>query len=85
MARFEAKEDLDRVLREGPWQLEFSVSNANHSQVAMWVRFPRLPIEFYDTVVLKKIGFSIGPMLCIDSHTIANARGRYARLYVKLI
>lgn len=75
LARFETKEDLDRVLRESPgslgntfwlskpWQLEFSASNANLSQVAVWVRFPGLPIEFYDTKVLKKIGSSIGPML----------------------
>lgn len=50
----------------------------------MWVRFPGLPIEFYDTEVLKKIGSSIGLVLRIDSHTAAKARGRYARLCVQV-
>lgn len=96
LVRFKTKEDLDQVLREGswfirqhflsikPWQLEFSASNANLSQVVVRVRFPSLPIEFYDTEVLKKIGSSIGPVLRIDSHTASNARGRYARLYVQV-
>lgn len=96
LARFETKEDLDRVLREGPWfigqhflaikpwQPEFTASNADLSQVAVWVRFLGLPIEFYDTEVLKKIGSSIGPVLRIDSHTASNVRGCYARLCVQV-
>jgi len=96
LAKFEAKEDLDHVLSDGPWfigqhflaikpwQPEFSASDANLSQVAVWVRLPGLPIEYYDTVVLKKIGSSIGPVLRIDSHTAANAKGRYARLCVQV-
>lgn len=67
-----------------PWQPEFSVSNANLSLVAVCVRFLGLPIEFYDTVILKKIGSSIGPVLRINSHTAANSRGRYARLCVQI-
>ncbi|KAK9986595.1 hypothetical protein SO802_031546 [Lithocarpus litseifolius] len=53
-------------------------------QVAVWVRFPGLPIEFYNIEVLKKIGSSIGLVLRIESHTASNVRGRYARLSVQV-
>ncbi|KAL0015301.1 hypothetical protein SO802_002370 [Lithocarpus litseifolius] len=96
LARFWTKEDLDNVLKGGPWFIgqhflaikpwepEFSASAADPSQVAVWIRLPGLPIEFYELEVLKKIGSAIGPVLRIDSHTAANARGRYARMCVQV-
>lgn len=96
LARFWIKEDLDTVLKGGPWfigqhflaikpwELEFTASEADLSQVAVWVHLPGLPIEFYELEVLKNIGSAIGPVLRIDSHTVANARGRYARLCVQV-
>ena len=52
--------------------------------MAVWVRFPKLPIEFYDASVLKEIGSVIGPVLRIDSYTASETRGGYARLYVQI-
>ena len=52
--------------------------------MAIWVCLPGLPIEFYELEVLKKIGSAVGPVLRVDSHTAANARGRYARLCVQV-
>lgn len=43
-----------------------------------------MPIEFYELEVLKKIGLTIDPVLHVDSHTVANAKGHYARLYVQV-
>ncbi|KAK9993144.1 hypothetical protein SO802_022847 [Lithocarpus litseifolius] len=96
LARFEMPEDLDHVLRDGPWFIgqhflaikswepEFKASTTNFSQVAIWIRLPELPIEFYDPTILKKIGSMIGPVLRIDGHTATNARGRFARLCVQV-
>ena len=96
LAQFWIREDLDNVLKGGlwfisqhflaikPWELKFSASEADLSQVAVWVRLLGLPIEFYELEVLKKIRSAKGPVLCINSHTMANARGRYARLCVQV-
>ncbi|KAK7840427.1 hypothetical protein CFP56_016727 [Quercus suber] len=96
LARFELGEDLDHVLKNGPWFIgqhflaikswepEFKASSANLSQVAIWIRLPELPIEYYDPIILKKIGSKIGPVLRIDGNTASNARGRFARLCVQV-
>ena len=96
LARFELDADLDHVLKDGPWfigqhflaikswETEFKASSANLSQVAIWIRLSELPIEYYDPVILKKIGSNIGLVLRIDGHTASNARGRFARLCVQV-
>ena len=50
----------------------------------MWVRLPKLPIEFYDVVVLREIGSTIGPVIRIDSYTASESRGSYAKLCVQV-
>ena len=52
--------------------------------IAVWVKFPKLPIEFYDLEVLKEIGSVLGPVLRIDSYTATGSRGSYARLCIQL-
>ena len=58
LTKFELREDVDNILKGGPWFIgqnflairkwepEFKASTATFSSVAMWVRFPELPIEF---------------------------------------
>lgn len=41
-------------------------------------------MELYETEVLKQIGGAIGRVLRIDSHTVMEARGRYARFCIQL-
>lgn len=45
---------------------------------------PQLPTEFYDGIILAKIGNAIDKLLKIDVCTSATIRGRYARLCVQL-
>nr|POE59598.1 hypothetical protein CFP56_15800 [Quercus suber] len=45
---------------------------------------PGVPIEFYDLLILRKIGQAIGLVLRIDSHTANGERGRFARLCVQV-
>ncbi|XP_030934168.1 uncharacterized protein LOC115959762 [Quercus lobata] len=96
LIRFSSSDDFDVVLRGGPWFLGeyflaikpwepyFIASEAKLSSVAVWVRFPELPIEFYDAAVLREIGSVIGPVLRIDSYTASETRGGYARLCVQI-
>ena len=50
----------------------------------MWIRLPKLPIEFYEHNALLKIGRAIGPVLRIDAHTANGAKGCFARLCVQV-
>lgn len=56
----------------------------NVSSIAMWVRLNELPIEYYESHILKHIGSSIGNVLQVNTHTAMEARGRYARLCVQI-
>nr|POE51982.1 hypothetical protein CFP56_76578 [Quercus suber] len=93
--RFYFKEDLDSVIKKGPWFIGdhflflrawepfFKPSAANVSLVAVWVRLNELPIELYEPE-LKQIGENIGKVLRIDSHTAMETRGSYARLCIQV-
>ena len=94
LIKFSAEEDYDKVLHGGPWFIGghfltikpwkpyFKASEAKFSSVAVWVRLPELPIEFYDKIVLKEIGNAIGPVLRIDYYTASDTRGSFARLCI---
>jgi len=94
LTRFSCKEDHDMVLKKGPWFIgeqflsirpwepNFKPSTTNVSSNAVWISLNELPIEYYEVEVLKQIENSIGKVLRIDTHTVAEARGRFARLCV---
>ena len=94
--KFEFREDVDNILKGGPWFIrqnflairqwepKFKASTTNFSSVAMWVRFPELPIEFYEHNALLKIGTAIGPVLRIDAYTANGARGCFARMCIQV-
>nr|POE73837.1 hypothetical protein CFP56_26815 [Quercus suber] len=72
LVRFFSKEDLNSVLRQGPWflgdhflslrpwELFFKPSSANVSMVDVWIRLYELPIELYEAEILREIENSIG-------------------------
>nr|POE92794.1 uncharacterized protein CFP56_06763 [Quercus suber] len=94
--RFSLKEDMDVVHKNGPWFIGghflsirpwepfFKLACASVSSIVVWVRLHELPMELYETEVLKQIGESIWRVLWINSHTTMEARGRYVRLYIQL-
>ena len=96
LIKFENRDDVDNVLKGGPWFIgqhflairqwepEFHASTATLSSVAVWIRLPELPIEFYEYNALMKIGKAIGPVLRIDANTANGVRGRFARLCVQV-
>lgn len=52
--------------------------------MALWVRLPGLPPEFYDLKTLTRIGNLLGWTLKVDAHTTDAARGQYARICVQV-
>ena len=96
LIKFYGSDDYDKVLKGGPWFVRehflaitswepyFRAFGDNLTSVAVWVRFPELPIDFYDLEVLKEIGSAIGPILRIDSYTAIGSRGSYARLCIQI-
>ena len=71
LIRFSCVDDFDKVLNGGPWFIGghflgirpwepyFKAFEAKLMPMAVWIRFPKLAIEFYDRVVLKEIGSAI--------------------------
>ena len=96
LIRFSTMEDRARVLKDGPWfvgghyvsikcwEPNFMAATANLSAIAVWIRLPGLPIEYYELSVLRDIGLAIGPVLRIDTQIATEARVRFARLCVQV-
>uniref|UniRef100_A0A2N9J763 CCHC-type domain-containing protein n=1 Tax=Fagus sylvatica TaxID=28930 RepID=A0A2N9J763_FAGSY len=93
---FESKEGFEDVLKGGPWFIgehflshrpwvpNFRASEASISSVAVWVRLPKLPVEYYHNDSLLWIGSGLGPVLRVDFNTAAGTRGRFERLCIQL-
>ena len=89
-------EDYNNVLNGGPWFIgehflsirrwepNFKPTKVSCSLVAVWIRLPKLPFEYYELAILKEIGNAIGPVLRIDSNTASEVRGWYARICVQI-
>lgn len=75
---------LNHFLSVRGWEPKFISSAAQLTYVALWVRLPELPTEFYDFEILKKVGNKIGQLLKVDTCTTTTTRGRYARIYIEV-
>ena len=96
LVRFFFKEDLERVIKRVPWFIGdhflslrpwepfFKLSTANVSLIVVWIVLNELPIELYETEVLREIGEAIGKVLRIDSHTAMEAHDRYAKICIQI-
>ncbi|XP_019253910.1 PREDICTED: uncharacterized protein LOC109232605 [Nicotiana attenuata] len=96
IAKFKCEEHMIRVLNNGPWFIfgrflsiqrwkpNFVATEVKSSLTAIWIRLPQLPTEFYDGIILAKIGNAIGKLLKVDTCTSSTLRGRYARLCIDL-
>ncbi|CAL5387980.1 unnamed protein product [Camellia sinensis] len=96
IVKFDMMEDYTKVFSSGPWvaldhyvtvrrwQQEFKSDEAKEDTIAIWVRFPNLPIEYYNENVLFHIAKVLGTPLKIDINTAMAARGRYARVCIEM-
>ncbi|XP_028059208.1 uncharacterized protein LOC114262941 [Camellia sinensis] len=70
---------MDHYLTVRRWEPDFKPYEAGEVATALWVRFPQLPIEYYNEKVLFHIAKAIGKPLKIDLNIAMSTRGRYAR------
>lgn len=76
------------------WKLEFKPFEESIKKIAVWIRIPDLPIEYYEKHFLWKAGDKIGKTLKVDVHIIkenqiegemnSTERGRFARISVEV-
>ncbi|KAK9941001.1 hypothetical protein M0R45_017632 [Rubus argutus] len=96
LVRFTLKEDMDFILTGGPlmiagqyvaiqkWKSDFDASNHRVTHLVVWVRIVSLDIRYFKLDSLTQIGNLLGETVKVDLHTAAQARGKYARIYVEL-
>ena len=96
LIRFDSQSGFEDVLKRGPWFIgehflslrpwvpNFRASAASVKTVAIWVRLPELPVEYYHKDSLLHIGSGLGPVLRVDFNTAAGTRGRFARICVQI-
>ncbi|KAL7173400.1 hypothetical protein ACSBR2_032792 [Camellia fascicularis] len=94
--KFSLPEDYSKVYTGGPWVImdhyltirrlkpNFKPSEAFETTTAIWVRFPELPIEYYQDKVLFAIAETIDKPLKIDWTTTMATRDKFARICVEL-
>lgn len=96
LVKFESKEDYEFAKYEGPWMVldhylivkewhpDFDPKTDKTEKVLVWVRFPCLPIEYYNIIFLRKVGEKIGRPIRIDQTTSQVSRGRFARMCIEI-
>ncbi|XVF29489.1 hypothetical protein REPUB_Repub15cG0125200 [Reevesia pubescens] len=94
--RFGLSINYNFVLENGPWIIAdhyltinrwspgFWLEEASIDKVAAWVYFLDLPLKFYDSAILRRMGNLIGKAVRIDRTTSNILRGKFARLCVDL-
>ncbi|XVF06930.1 hypothetical protein REPUB_Repub06bG0093500 [Reevesia pubescens] len=94
--RFGLRLDYNFVLTNDPWLIAdhyltirrwtpgFRSEEATIDSVAAWIRFPGMPLEYYDNTILRRLGDEIGRSVRIDRTTSNMSRGKFARMCVEL-
>ncbi|XP_061363776.1 uncharacterized protein LOC133307303 [Gastrolobium bilobum] len=103
--RFSNKNDYSHVLEDGPWIIAdhyvvvqrwrpfFNPYDDEIRKLAVWIRIPGLPIEFYTSHHLWNIGSIFGRTLMIDRNSIRKRysgegditeRAKFARICVEV-
>ncbi|XP_019150525.1 PREDICTED: uncharacterized protein LOC109147318 [Ipomoea nil] len=95
IAKFESMKDYETAKYGGPWMVfdhyltvqdwrpNFDSRTNKMEKLLAWIRFPSLPIEYFDEKFLKKIGKTIGRPVKIDVTTSLASKGKFARVCVE--
>ncbi|KAF9611587.1 hypothetical protein IFM89_033591 [Coptis chinensis] len=96
MFRFECLEDYQKVWDQGAWKVEnqilrlskwspnFSTEKETQSHAAVWVRFPGLPLEYWEIRNLLALGRAVGRPIHVDETTAKRELGYYASVLVDI-
>lgn len=94
--QFKSKEIYRHVFTGGPWVItnhyltvlkwepNFKPSLAEEITMAVCLRFPELPTEYYDAKALERIAKRLGKPIKTDYNTATSTRGKYARVFVEV-
>lgn len=75
---------MDHYLMVKDWVPNFDPATDETKKLIVWVRFPDLPVEYYDYDFLMKLGEKIGEPKNIDDATSLVSRGKFARMCVEV-
>ncbi|KAJ7962302.1 Zinc ion binding nucleic acid binding protein [Quillaja saponaria] len=91
-----SSEDLNHMLTNGPWIIvghyltmrrwkpEFQPNKERIKHIAVWIQFPELPIEYFQSDFLFEAGGQIGKILKVDKATQDSERGKFARICIEI-
>ncbi|XP_019152395.1 PREDICTED: uncharacterized protein LOC109149188 [Ipomoea nil] len=90
LVRFASVADYEHARLEGPWTVldhclavkdwepDFDPMRDETQRLLVWIRFPCLPIEYYDYDFLMRVGDMIGSAVKVDHATSMASRGLFA-------
>ncbi|KAH0658802.1 hypothetical protein KY285_027348 [Solanum tuberosum] len=96
VVRFANEEERDKVLCAGPhyflkrhviikpWLSEFNFKEEIFTTISIWIKLPNLPLNCWNSVVLSKIGSSLGQPLYADECTTQASRISFARILIEM-
>ncbi|CAN0876745.1 hypothetical protein LINGRAHAP2_LOCUS11476 [Linum grandiflorum] len=96
LASFEDSTDYLHALSGGPWTIlghylaafawdpTFRVTDDLSPWMVVWIRFPRLPYQYYHHDVLVGLGNLVGKSVRPDISTQNSVRGKFARIAVEV-
>ncbi|OMO90064.1 reverse transcriptase [Corchorus capsularis] len=96
LVRVRNPDDYNTIVSGGPWIVAghyltmrkwkplFRPCQASITSTAVWVRFPGLPIEFFNRAKLTEAGNLLGRTIKVDKPTDSSSRGKYARVCVEV-
>lgn len=73
---------MDHYLVVQRWKPNFRPSTAKIGKMAIWIRLPEFPIEYFDVEMLMEVGRQLGKPIRLDTNTSKAARGKFARICV---
>lgn len=94
--QFESLEEMERVLVEGPYFVfgrtlllrsipeNLCFRDEDYSVVPVWVHLQSLPLQCWNTRVIRKIASKVGKPICVDNFTMQRKRISYARVLVEI-
>lgn len=69
---------LDHYLIVNEWYHDFDPAMDKTEKMIIWIHFPTLPIEYYNTDFMLKNGEKIGRPVKVDQATSFTSRGMFA-------
>lgn len=87
-------EDFTRIIEGGPrfingqyftvilWQPDLNPRREKISITTIWARFMGLLADYYDRIILQRVGNQLGKLLKVDARTTNMERGLYPRICV---